>query len=229
MVISLLQIAALPGASATEEAPPEVSTHYATNGACPAGTHDAGAGYEGWGWARFCRPNGFAPILDLPTCYAAFMAGQPFPVYWIGAGETGVCHDGGAARIDLVGGTCPAPLLLQTGFHPQGGPGTWCVMPLLQRVNVTPAGAQPICIEDDLVQDNAEVRLGGVGTMFDGPGGARYVITAGDGCNFGCLDGFDANCDGRIGDYCPIEHDRTTVLGVLECLELMNGADSASE
>ena len=83
-----------------------------------------------------------------------------------------------------------------------------------------PAPALPVCIEDSRVQDNPDVVASGIGDTFDSPDGGRYVIVAGDmnGCSFGCIDGWDANCDGRIGDFCLSEHDRFTVLGVWQCL-----------
>lgn len=79
----------------------------------------------------------------------------------------------------------------------------------------------PVCIEHAMVQDNPDAAGLAVGDTFAAAaGGGTYVIVAGDinGCSFGCIDGWDANCDGRIGDFCLSEHNRFTVFGVWQCL-----------
>ena len=81
----------------------------------------------------------------------------------------------------------------------------------------------PVCIESDVVQGDPAATLLSVGDVFPGPGESEYVIVSGDqnNCSFACLDGWDTNCDGRIGDFCPAEYNRSTVFGVWQCLRHM--------
>ena len=45
----------------------------------------------------------------------------------------------------------------------------------------------------------------------------EYSSTGAPTCTFNCLDGFDINCDGKIGDFCPVELDRELVDNVQAC------------
>ena len=88
--------------------------------------------------------------------------------------------------------------------------------------------AVPVCIEHTMVQDDADAVNLGVGDGFYGDDGDLYRIVAGDanGCSFGCVDGWDANCDGRLGDFCPAEYNRFTVFGVWQCMRHLTSSTS---
>lgn len=81
----------------------------------------------------------------------------------------------------------------------------------------------PVCVEHAAVQDNADAATLAVGDGFYGADGVLYRIVTGEanGCSFGCVGGWDANCDGRIGDFCRSEYDRFTVFGVWQCMRQM--------
>ena len=60
-----------------------------------------------------------------------------------------------------------------------------------------------------------------VGSTFRGVEGTLYVVATGGDCTFGCVDGFDANCDGKLGDYCASELDRHRAADVATCLQAL--------
>ena len=77
-----------------------------------------------------------------------------------------------------------------------------------------------ICIEDGRVADLAPD--GSVGTSFIGDSGVHYLIHAGGPtCQVNCHDGFDFNCDDRLGDFCDAGIDLNTVAGVHECIDAL--------
>lgn len=73
----------------------------------------------------------------------------------------------------------------------------------------------PVCVETQLVQDNAAGQS--VGAQF-GIDGRDYLITTGGNCSFNCVQGWDINCDGKLGDFCPSEYDLTKVGEVGLCM-----------
>lgn len=78
------------------------------------------------------------------------------------------------------------------------------------------------------MQDNPALQDATVGSQVS-IGGSTYLITTGKPtCDFGCLDGFDANCDGRIGDYCRVGLNRTSVSDVGTCLAEHRGSTRMS-
>lgn len=81
-------------------------------------------------------------------------------------------------------------------------------------------GQTALCIEDDYVQATAQGAR--VGSVVTGPAGRVVIATGAPSCTFNCLDGFDLNCDGTIGDFCPVELDRTLVENVQPCLDAAN-------
>lgn len=87
--------------------------------------------------------------------------------------------------------------------------------------------ATPVCIESALVQTHPNAAKLSVGSRFLGGADAiEYeIITGGSFCSFNCLNGFDINCDGVIGDFCPIELDLRKVADVGTCLALTAPAE----
>lgn len=83
-------------------------------------------------------------------------------------------------------------------------------------------GQTALCIENDLVQANAQGQR--VGNVFTGPPDRILIATGAPSCSYNCLDGFDVNCDGKIGDFCPVELDREAVADVQPCLDALNPA-----
>lgn len=84
--------------------------------------------------------------------------------------------------------------------------------------------ATPICINDEKVLNDPLLQDSALGQRyFDS--GVLYVLISGDACGFDCVSGFDVNCDGELGDYCPSETPRTTVSGVKECLRVVDGRE----
>lgn len=79
---------------------------------------------------------------------------------------------------------------------------------------------KPVCIESDMIQtleNAAHMRVNGELTA---DAYVTYFIQSGAGCTFNCEMGFDVNCDGKLGDYCPVEIDRDSVTGAGECIAL---------
>gem|GEM_PF-4170870 len=84
----------------------------------------------------------------------------------------------------------------------------------------------PACVETARVQNDAAAADLGVGDSFHGSDdNVRYhIVSDAPGCNFNCTDGFDANCDGQLGDACPVEFDVSRVQGVAQCLAFFDTA-----
>jgi len=86
--------------------------------------------------------------------------------------------------------------------------------------HVQARSVSPVCVESDFVQNNAFSES--VGAQF-GVDGRDYLIVSGNSsCTFNCVDGWDINCDGKLGDFCASEYDLTKVAGVGGCLEAMD-------
>lgn len=81
------------------------------------------------------------------------------------------------------------------------------------------------CITSPVVQNDDSLGALTVGTVFTDSAGIARVLVTGEDCNFDCDMGFDINCDGIRGDFCPTEYDRKTVAGAGKCLELINGSN----
>ena len=77
--------------------------------------------------------------------------------------------------------------------------------------------AVPVCSEHERVQSDPALASAGVGTEFR-DNGVLYQIATGAGCSFNCVDGFDINCDGKLGDVCPAELNLNRVADVATCL-----------
>ena len=81
------------------------------------------------------------------------------------------------------------------------------------------------CIESDTVQDDPAAATMRVGNVYEGNDGTRHLITTGAPlCSFNCAMGFDLNCDGIRGDYCPAGLNLHTVAGVAACLASLEPA-----
>ena len=77
----------------------------------------------------------------------------------------------------------------------------------------------PACIESDLVQKHSGARRKSVGDSFTRKGLTYLIVSGSPTCQFDCFEGFDMNCDGKLGDFCSSEHDRSSVLGIRNCLK----------
>lgn len=88
-----------------------------------------------------------------------------------------------------------------------GGAGAWI-------------SATAFCIESDAVQSNPNLQNNHGGDLFPlSPNHLGLISTGPPTCAYNCVDGFDLNCDGKLGDYCPTELDRNLVKNVVPCLE----------
>ena len=92
------------------------------------------------------------------------------------------------------------------------------------------ATGTPACIESTLVQtDKAAAGLAVNGEFTGTDDDVRYMILSGaPTCKFNCSQGHDINCDGKRGDYCPIELNLNRVKDVGTCLELLSAAAPAT-
>ena len=92
------------------------------------------------------------------------------------------------------------------------------------------ASGTPVCIESALVQSDPAAASLGVGNNFTGTDDNVFyrIISGAPTCSFNCLDGFDANCDGKLGDVCPVELNLSSVKGAKACLELHAAASNPS-
>jgi hypothetical protein len=89
-----------------------------------------------------------------------------------------------------------------------------------------PASGIPICIESTFVQTDPAAGDLGVGDRFTGSDNITYLIATGaPSCTLNCVDGFDINCDGILGDFCPVELDLNRVAAVAECLATLAPAE----
>lgn len=129
---------------------------------------------------------------------------------------------GGLWRADLAPPTClglDVPLSsFGNGVCPPGlaTHGASCIVPLRTRH----AGNiyKPICIEDSMLQGDAAFADLRINSEIQNDASTAYFIQSGAGCTFDCADGFDANCDGKFGDYCRVEIDRKSVAGAGQCI-----------
>lgn len=80
----------------------------------------------------------------------------------------------------------------------------------------------PVCLESAIASNQAIIDpIIGVGSEFYRDATADFYIIGGVGCLINCHDGFDFNCDGKLGDYCPANIDRHSVKGAAACLEAL--------
>lgn len=218
-----LSVTSAPTAEAQAPVVYDAPFNVGPGGACPAGTAFIGtvdaspfpASIDG----NYCQQHGFSPIQSEPSCLAS-----PGGVWFGVAGGAGTCAIGGwsAPPSPASGADCQAPFVFGFGTAPGApGPANWCLIQLYSNEGgalITSAGA-PVCIESQFVMDYAGD--GQVGTQFEA-GGQRYLIHYGPPtCKVNCEDGFDFNCDGKLGDYCPVELDLNTVAGVKACIDAM--------
>ena len=77
-------------------------------------------------------------------------------------------------------------------------------------------GMTALCLEDEYVQANAAGHR--VGDVVTGGPDRVLIATGAPSCQYNCIDGFDINCDGVIGDFCAPELDRELVDNVQLCL-----------
>jgi|GEM_PF-2498574 len=99
-----------------------------------------------------------------------------------------------------------------------------CVRPVLVLLSLglaageLRAAAVPACINSALAQDNGfGLSVGGNFTAD----GVTYVVTTGEVCGFDCVKGWDMNCDGKFGDFCPSEFDRKNVFDAGRCMAFL--------
>lgn len=78
-----------------------------------------------------------------------------------------------------------------------------------------------VCIESNFVQNHPKAATMAVGSQITTANGANsyLIITGGPTCTFNCVGGFDIDCDGKLGDFCPVEFDRNSVRGAGQCLD----------
>lgn len=76
------------------------------------------------------------------------------------------------------------------------------------------------CIESTHVLDDPAAQGEGVGATFINSvtGWEYFINSGGPTCSINCMNGWDFNCDGKIGDFCPVEFNRDRVSGAAACL-----------
>jgi len=80
----------------------------------------------------------------------------------------------------------------------------------------------PVCLESEIASQRAMVDpVIRAGSDFYRDATADFYVIAGVGCKINCHDGFDFNCDGKLGDFCPVQYDRHSVNGAAACLEAL--------
>lgn len=85
------------------------------------------------------------------------------------------------------------------------------------------------CIASDTVQGDPAAASMGVGNVYEGSDGSRHLITTGGpSCKFNCAMGFDINCDGVRGDYCPPGLNLSRVSDVGKCIASFANQDGAA-
>lgn len=170
---------------------------------CAAGTSPVGV--------TTCRPTGHRPIDSQADCNA-----QPAGLWLAGArrcakslistptGPNNICYFG--MPVNNSGQQLCVQMYTILGGNLQS-----------QTVGVA------VCIESNFVQNDPAAADGRVGTTFTSSSdGHEYIIHNGKPtCSFNCSNGFDINCDGKLGDFCPVELDPDTVKGAGKCLALM--------
>lgn len=74
----------------------------------------------------------------------------------------------------------------------------------------------PVCIETDLVQaQNPSLKTSNI---FRDNDTVYLIISSGPTCEFNCYNGWDINCDGKLGDFCPSGLNLNLVGDVGKCL-----------
>lgn len=86
----------------------------------------------------------------------------------------------------------------------------------------------PTCINSAMVQNDPALAALSLGVPYRDSAGTSRILISGQECNFDCADGFDINCDGKIGDFCDSSFDLDTVHGVGQCLAQL-GLDDDGE
>lgn len=157
-------------------------------------------------------------------CVAAanlIAAGVDIVVHAIGIGTAGTAAEAELACIaQVTGGTTISvagadELLDAISAVVTGGPTSAVVKTVVAT-----------CITSPLVQNDASLGALSVGTPFTDSFGVERILVTGEDCNFGCAGGFDMNCDGIRGDFCPSEFDRNTVAGAGKCLAALKASVS---
>lgn len=85
------------------------------------------------------------------------------------------------------------------------------------------------CINSPIVQNDGSLGALRVGSTFTDSASVGRVLVTGQDCDFACNMGFDMNCDGINGDFCPSEFDRNTVAGAGKCIEALYGDQDAGD
>lgn len=177
---------------------------------CPSGTTQNGPVVEFFGRPTIsCAPNGYSPVgTDAELCSEAPGARQVEGI--CSYDRAVVCGTRAGFTYSTPTGLCVRPVLIldsELAAHRDEKRAENLVLDLVTL----------ICIEDDRVQENAQGKL--LGERFFSDGVEYEIVTGGTFCSFNCAGGFDANCDGKLGDYCPVEYDLSKVTGVGLCLE----------
>lgn len=200
----------LVAAPAEAHGPTETYSHdvyVAPGAACPTGyTANGKVTTLGNG----CRPDGYVPVTDVAECNSL-----PFGGWDAATAACVIDFNMSCLRPDATvmsaAGTCHR-IWLESGATAGGAN--------LRTLT-------PVCIESDKLQDGSAYDSLNVGSTFFADGKTYVVTTGAPLCNFGCEDGFDANCDGRLGDFCRVELSRTTVGDVGKCLAERSTATNA--
>ena len=152
-----------------------------------------------------CRPDGYSPVgTDAELCSEAPGARQVEGICSYDRAVT--CGERAGFNYRTPSGLCVRPVLIldsELAAH--------------QAEKVPAQAASLICIEDERVQEHAQGTK--VGDRFFDDYVEWEIVTGGTFCSFNCFDGYDANCDGKLGDFCPVEYDLSKVTDVGLCLE----------
>lgn len=179
---------------------------------CPSGSTPSGPIIEQFGRPVIsCAPDGYTPVgTDAELCSEAPGARQ---VEGVCSYDRAVsCGTRGGFTYPVASGLCVRPTLIlisELDAH------------LAEKAaeaaknNPLILGTQ-ICIEDERVQENAQGLK--VGNRFLSDGVSYEIVTGGSYCSFNCENGYDVNCDGKLGDFCPAEYDLSKVTDVGLCL-----------
>jgi len=208
----LLTATMLSSPDAEAHAADGVFTHAQTveRSTCPSGFTQSGPASEFFGRRLIsCAPNGYSPVgTDAELCSEAPGARQVEGVCSYDAAV--VCNSRAGFNYPVPSGLCVRPTLVtdaELAAH------------LAEKKALEGKAldlATLICIEDDRVQENAAGMA--VGDRFFSDNVQWEIVTGGSFCSFNCAGGYDANCDGKLGDFCPVEYDLSRVADVGLCL-----------